>query len=127
MLNGAVYPQPAWEHPIYAAGSSLWPTPAGHHAKMGNHDEPIESYLARVKQYEAGNYKGKPGRSLGVAVRLAAIHGAGSVAATGPSVDALGITVETLSTAQPSPEATGKLSPTWVEWLMGFPPGWTDL
>jgi hypothetical protein len=22
---------------------------------------------------------------------------------------------------------TGKLNPTWVEWLMGFPPGWTDL
>ena len=21
----------------------------------------------------------------------------------------------------------GKLNPTWVEWLMGFPPGWTDL
>ena len=25
-----------------------------------------------------------------------------------------------------SPE-TGKLNPTWVEWLMGFPIGWTDL
>ena len=22
---------------------------------------------------------------------------------------------------------SGKLNPTWVEWLMGFPPGWTDL
>ncbi len=22
---------------------------------------------------------------------------------------------------------TGQLNPTWVEWLMGFPPGWTDL
>ena len=21
----------------------------------------------------------------------------------------------------------GKLNPTWVEWLMGFPAGWTDL
>jgi len=21
----------------------------------------------------------------------------------------------------------GKLNPLWVEWLMGFPPGWTDL
>lgn len=21
----------------------------------------------------------------------------------------------------------GKLNPTWVEWLMGWPPGWTDL
>ena len=24
-------------------------------------------------------------------------------------------------------EQTGKLNPTWVEWLMGFPTGWTDL
>lgn len=24
-------------------------------------------------------------------------------------------------------QATGKLNPTWVEWLMGFPLGWTDL
>ena len=22
---------------------------------------------------------------------------------------------------------SGKLNPTWVEWLMGFPLGWTDL
>jgi len=25
-----------------------------------------------------------------------------------------------------NPGATGKLNPTWVEWLMGFPIGWTD-
>jgi DNA (cytosine-5)-methyltransferase 1 len=24
-------------------------------------------------------------------------------------------------------QATGQLNPTWVEWLMGFPLGWTDL
>jgi hypothetical protein len=23
-------------------------------------------------------------------------------------------------------ENTGPLNPTWVEWLMGFPPEWTD-
>jgi hypothetical protein len=23
-------------------------------------------------------------------------------------------------------EAGGQLNPTWVEWLMGFPLGWTD-
>jgi len=26
-----------------------------------------------------------------------------------------------------SEQAGGPLNPTWVEWLMGFPPGWTDL
>jgi DNA (cytosine-5)-methyltransferase 1 len=24
-------------------------------------------------------------------------------------------------------QATGQLNPMWVEWLMGFPLGWTDL
>ena len=24
-------------------------------------------------------------------------------------------------------ETTGSLNPNWVEWLMGFPIGWTDL
>jgi hypothetical protein len=23
-------------------------------------------------------------------------------------------------------ELSGSLNPTWVEWLMGYPPGWTD-
>jgi len=30
--------------------------------------------------------------------------------------------------AQDDPSLTGgRLNPTWVEWLMGFPTGWTDL
>ena len=28
---------------------------------------------------------------------------------------------------QKNPEGTGSLNPMWVEWLMGFPIGWTDL
>jgi hypothetical protein len=27
----------------------------------------------------------------------------------------------------PSEKAAGNLNPTWVEWLMGFPIGWTEL
>ena len=29
--------------------------------------------------------------------------------------------------AQEADNITGKLNPTWVEWLMGFPQGWTEL
>lgn len=32
-----------------------------------------------------------------------------------------------LSTAVKEKRTTGTLNPTWVEWLMGFPLGWTDL
>jgi len=46
-----------------------WPTPTGIHADRGNHDEPLENYNKRVKDYEDGRAKGKPGKSLGVAVR----------------------------------------------------------
>jgi len=45
-----------------------WPTPTGIHADRGNHDEPVENYQKRVKDYEEGRAKGKPGKSLGVAV-----------------------------------------------------------
>jgi hypothetical protein len=31
------------------------------------------------------------------------------------------------STIQAMEQTTGKLNPLWVEWLMGFPIGWTDL
>ncbi|MFA5165395.1 MAG: hypothetical protein WC481_07520 [Candidatus Omnitrophota bacterium] len=31
-------------------------------------------------------------------------------------------------TGKPKAEETGgQLNPTWVEWLMGYPLGWTDL
>ena len=31
------------------------------------------------------------------------------------------------ATVQEAEQITGQLNPTWVEWLMGFPSGWTDL
>ncbi len=31
------------------------------------------------------------------------------------------------ATVRTDPTHTGQLNPTWVEWLMGFPEGWTDL
>lgn len=44
------------------------PTPAVGHIR--NNDEPVENYLERVAKYNRGEYKGKPGISLGVALRL---------------------------------------------------------
>ena len=73
-----------------------WPTPTVGHVLRGNHDEPVKNYLKRVRDYEEGRTKGKPGKSLGVAVRIAGTK-------------------------------DGQLNPTWVEWLMGWPLGWTDL
>jgi len=46
----------------------LLPTPALGHIR--NYDEPVEDYLARRKKMEDGEYKGMPGVSLGVALRM---------------------------------------------------------
>jgi hypothetical protein len=48
--------------------NSLLPTPAVGHIR--NHDEPIDDYLARRQKMIDGVYKGMPGVSLGVAVRM---------------------------------------------------------
>jgi hypothetical protein len=48
--------------------ASLLPTPAVGHIR--NHDEPIENYLQRRRDFVDGRTKGMPGASLGVAVRM---------------------------------------------------------
>jgi len=47
---------------------SLLPTPSVAHLR--NHDEPVENYLERRDKAESGEYRGMPGVSLGVAVRM---------------------------------------------------------
>jgi len=48
--------------------ASLLPTPAVAHVR--NHDEPVENYLERRAKFESGEYRGMPGVSLGVSVRM---------------------------------------------------------
>jgi hypothetical protein len=43
------------------------PTPTAMHVR--NHDEPLYAYAQRVKDYEIGKTKGKPGMSTGLALR----------------------------------------------------------
>ena len=45
----------------------LLPTPTAIHVR--NHDEPVANYEQRVLDYEQGRTKGKPGPSLGLALR----------------------------------------------------------
>lgn len=52
----------------YDAAGSLLPTPTVGHIR--NNDEPIEEYMARRAKGESGEYRGMPGISLGVAVRM---------------------------------------------------------
>jgi DNA (cytosine-5)-methyltransferase 1 len=173
LLREATVARPGRKQPanLRDAVSSMhmWPTPTVGHAQRGNHDEPVENYLQRVKDYEEGRAKGKPGKSLGVAVRMWPTPRANpAMAATITPESAWAENrfpnLETVvgRTMWPTPNASdnrdrgnlsdpaiqrriklgkqvgltmavkenkggGTLNPTWVEWLMGWPLGWTDL
>ena len=43
------------------------------------------------------------------------------------SGDGLATFVDKMEAGLPVTKKSGQLNPTWVEWLMGFPKGWTDL
>lgn len=43
-----------------------------------------------------------------------------------PENGLLGRAIHCRNSPEPQEEISGSLSPTWVEWLMGFPLGWTD-
>jgi hypothetical protein len=53
---------------LRTVATTLLPTPSVAHVR--NHDEPLEDYLQRRKDYEEGRTSGMPGASLGVAIRL---------------------------------------------------------
>jgi hypothetical protein len=178
----------------------MWPTPTLAHAARGNHDEPLEEYQARVKDYYDKKAKGKPGKSLGIAVRMWPTPRASNPGSrpngrggkilqeevqiaegirkrgqkmwptptardhkdTGPNLNYEKISKKGRLAGRvmwPTPRAAigmgmrltenmaklrhkkyletevayqesapgGSLNPTWVEWLMGYPSGWTDL
>jgi DNA (cytosine-5)-methyltransferase 1 len=65
---------------------------------------------------------GKHGLNLAGAVQMFPTPTARMHKDNGKSPSELNRNSETLAT-----KAGGQLNPQWVEWLMGFPIGWTDL
>ena len=108
--NGTAYQLPRWARTTSVTGYSSWPTPT---ARLGDPKRGMPTPEHAAKRYATGR------RNLDDAVRLwptPTVKGnynrRGSSARSGDG----------LATA-----AGGALNPTWVEWLMGFPVGWTDL
>lgn len=151
MRNGVCYQQPEWEPRISAKDSSLWRTPntmdslPAKSQKALDHEythrpgrrEPnnLRDQLAvrsgarrwptpRVEDGQcAGAHRGKPD-SLHAAVKIWPTPKA-SASASGPDYarrNRKGSGGDDLATT-----VGGQLNPTWVEWLMGFPAGWTAL
>jgi hypothetical protein len=106
------------------AASGMWPTPD---ASVSNIGEDLENWQERRDRELAKGRNGNGfGTPLAVAVRLWPTPKASP---SGP--DYARSNRETsggddLATAV-ARQDRGQLNPTWVEWLMGFPLGWTDL
>jgi hypothetical protein len=112
MRHGTVYQLPPSVPTTAVTGSFLWPTPTVN----GNRNR--------------ATYGGKSGDGLQTAVRKWPTPLARDWKDTGdPQKLAQYAHKKRLacSVAASDTSQSGSLNPAWVEWLMGFPVGWTDL
>ncbi len=131
---GLLWERPTLELPISETGSGLWvPTPIRNDAEKRGNFDPIRSWgpAGFVKLWPtpvAGDVglRKRPYAQGGTPLSLAATTWPTPVARmwkdNGTSPSELDRNSATLATL-----AGGSLNPTWVEWLMGWPLGWTDL
>jgi DNA (cytosine-5)-methyltransferase 1 len=113
--NGVLFPQPAWEPITDAIGSSSWPTPTVDDASNVNpKPNRFRGLVATVNQtmWPTPTF-GKLAGGTGGMQQIEAQYLAGNINAEERRAMRAG--------------NGGKLNPMWVEWLMGFPAGWTDL
>jgi len=97
---------------------ALWPTP-----RSNDSSESVETLTARSER----NYgRNKNGINLTAAIIDAASPEPTRLWPTPTGDDANNATRQS-GAYQSLTRVVGKLNPTWVEWLMGFPLGWTDL
>lgn len=147
MRNGACYPQPPLARRTYANASGYWPTPRAcsamaatitpesvwNHNRFPNLETVVGRRMWPTPTASTGGMEpeGKTGRKLETVVRwptpTVAMHKGSSMVAitrkTGRSRAG-----DRLDYATERGEiAGGRLNPTWVEWLMGWPIGWTAL
>lgn len=120
MRNGKTFRRQPWALPIAESASGLWPTPC-------KSDQGRTSYTAnnRIAQGHQEDL------STAVHVRMfptptATMHKGSSPAAL-TRKDGQDRSRDRLDHFLQSLEGSGQLNPTWVEWLMGFPTGHTDL
>jgi len=117
--NGVLYRRPPWEPLIDATELLSWPTPTTQEVE---HPNSIWTQEGNSYRREAKN--GGRGHSMGLADAVQKWPTPQARDYKGPS----GRSIKGLETDLPMAVGSGgKLNPTWVEWLMGFPAGWTDL
>jgi hypothetical protein len=128
MLSGTAYQLPTLAHTIDATASGLLPTPRaidGRSAGQGTKDEtlvrraksPFGLNLAETVQVQV--------RGLWPTPNANDNRDRGNLSS--PCVQRRARIGKQLMLSQVVSDKSGALNPTWVEWLMGFPSGWTDL
>jgi hypothetical protein len=110
MRNGTAYRLPPLVPRTSATAFSYWPTP---NANNFNDGEGLETWLARREREKA---KHRNGNGFGTPLAIAVQMFPTPTAHRWDGLQSHGVNV-----------VSGSLNPMWVELLMGFPPGWTDL
>lgn len=123
--SGTVFPLPPLALLTGAIGSGSWPTPQARDYRSGDRPDSKRAQRKREQGWSinlndavqiwptasARDYKDSPGMSK-----------------TGPNGrDRTDQLPRKVYAVENTPAGGGQLNPTWVEWLMGFPVGWTDL
>jgi hypothetical protein len=125
--NGTAYRQPTSVPPIYASASGLWPTPEtglspnGHGRRGGS---PGYGHQSGVSLETMARLWPTPTASLADAAPAAWKDDGRPWWKQSRASRNLAAIAEGLTPYQA--ETGGHLNPAWVEWLMGYPAGWTD-
>lgn len=132
-VNGVLYQQPAWEPITEETESLLFPTPT---AVMRPMEGNVRLFRAQVlaghmTEQEAEQILGKSvweaqGKLPPFPTPTASSWGnEGSRKILEKHLEQGSITADDMKAMTAG--NGGRLNPAWIEWLMGFPPGWTDL
>jgi len=100
------------EHKVRMVETGRWPTPraeekGSYQYDSGDHSKPRDTLTGAVKRVPTPTAHRRDAGTMELSRR------------SGKDRRRLGIKYD--------PAIGGQLNPTWVEWLMGFPIGWTDL
>ena len=141
MLDGVCSEQTTLEHPTAERGCGLWPTPTasehtgpGHAAQGGLNLRTAVAMWPTPKANDAekrGNFdttnprNGLPAAAKSWPTPVASMS-KGSSPASLTRKSGADRSSDRLDHAVMASDG-GQLNPTWVEWLMGWPLGWTDL